>query len=240
MSIGVSMREFVRHSLHVAGILEPLRRLRSGTVRKGTGDTLEERFSHIYRTGVWQSTPDAPSSGAGSHPEVANRLGRELPALVTKLGISHFLDIGCGDFSWMRNVELGCRYTGADIVPSVIERNSQQFGRPDRQFLLLNATVDTLPSADLALCREVLFHLSFADARALLRNVRRSGITWLLATTDDVTQFNADIESGDFRVLNLSVAPFRFPVPKFRLEDDGLMPGRSVGVWRVDSLPPLA
>lgn len=240
MSISVTLREFVRHSLHVTGMLDPLRRLRSGTVRKGTGDTLEERFSHIYRTGVWQSTPDAPSSGAGSHPAVAGRLGRELPALVNKLGVSHFLDIGCGDFSWMRDVELGCRYTGADIVPSVIERNTEQFGRPDRQFLTLNATVDPLPGADMALCREVLFHLSFADARALLENVRRSGIKWFLATTDNVTRFNADIESGDFRVLNLSVAPFRFPEPELRLGDDVLVPGRSVAVWRVDRLPPLA
>ncbi len=236
LSVDVTLREFVRHSLHRLGVLEPLRRLRSGTVRRGLGQSLEERFSHIYKEGVWQTSPDAPLSGAGSHPSVAGRLGSQLPDLVRELGIREFLDVGCGDFSWMRDVELGCNYTGIDIVPDVIARNAAEHGRPDRQFRALNAVSEMLPAADMVLCREVLFHLSFQDARALLANVRRSGARWLLATTDSVTRFNADIDSGDFRVLNLTRAPFNFPAPLRWLADDALVPDRRVGVWDVQAL----
>ena len=236
MAMRVTLREFVRHSLHRAGILEPLRKMRSGVVHKGEGESLADRFQYIYDQGIWQTTPDAPLSGAGSHPSVAARLGAQLPELIKEFGVKEFLDIGCGDFSWMQNVELGCNYTGIDIVPSVIARNSELFGRPGRRFLTLDAVSQPVPTADMLLCREVLFHLSFADARALLSNACQSGAKWLLATTDTATRFNADIESGDFRVLNLSVAPFHFPPPVRRLADDGLVAGRTVGLWSIPDL----
>ncbi|MBS3960981.1 MAG: class I SAM-dependent methyltransferase [Sandarakinorhabdus sp.] len=238
MALRTTLRETARHCLHRLGVLEPLRVLRHGTVRRGVGETLQDRFTHIYDAGIWKTAPTDPLSGAGSHPDIARRLGARLPALVRDLGAGHFLDVGCGDFGWMKDVELGCAYTGVDIVPHVVAQNAERFGREDRRFLLLNAVEDPLPAADIVLCREVLFHLSFADARALLRNVCRSGAGWLLATTDSVTRFNADIESGDFRILNLAAAPFGFPEPLQRLADDGLVDGRTVGVWSIASLPP--
>jgi hypothetical protein len=181
--------------------------------------------------------PDTPLSGAGSDPAIAGRLGAQLPALVQEMGVERFLDVGCGDFVWMRDVDLGCQYIGVDIVPEVVARNLAEHGRPDRSFLAMNAVSHEVPAADMVLCREILFHLSFDDARALLANIACSGAKWLLATTDSATGFNADIDSGDFRLLNLSVAPFRFPEPKLRLDDNALMGGRSVGVWQVADLP---
>lgn len=237
MRTDVTLRELLRHSLYRTGILEPLRRLRSGKVKRGEGQSLEDRFSHIYAEGIWKAAPGDPLSGAGSNPEVAGRLGSLLPALVERLGVGTFLDVGCGDFSWMRNVDLGCEYIGIDIVPDVIARNMADHGRPDRRFLTLNAVSQKLPKADMVLCREVLFHLSFADARALIRNVAQSRAKWLLATTDDLTAFNADIESGDFRILNLSRSPFQFDKPMEVLKDDGLVASRRMGVWEVNRLP---
>lgn len=233
----VTLREFVRHVTHKAGVLEPLRQVRSGQVKRGEGATLEERFAYIYDKGVWQSMPDVPLSGAGSHPAVAGRLGSQLPELVRELAVGTFLDVGCGDFSWMRDVNLGCRYVGVDIVPVVIARNTADHGNANRSFAVLNAVAEPLPPSDMVLCREVLFHLSFADAKAVIRNVVRSGARWLLLTSDDVTAFNAEIESGDFRVLNLQKPPFSLPAPIRELKDDGLVPGRRVGVWDTRTLP---
>ncbi|MFN7398570.1 MAG: class I SAM-dependent methyltransferase, partial [Sandaracinobacter sp.] len=183
----MTLREFVRHVMHRAGVLDALRQLRSGPVKRGEGATLEERFTYIYDKGVWQSMPDAPLSGAGSHPAVAGRLGLQLPEVVRELGVHTFLDVGCGDFSWMRDVDLGCQYIGVDIVADVIARNSAEHGNANRSFAVLNAVAETLPHSDMVLCREVLFHLSFADAKSVIRNVVRSGARWLLLTSDDVT-----------------------------------------------------
>ena len=74
-----------------------------------------------------------------------------------------------------------------------------------------------------ALCREILFHLSFADGLYLLRNLARKERRYLIATTDRATFFNADIRSGDFRILNLTKKPFLFPQPDFAIDDAGVM-----------------
>ena len=149
MQLFVTMREFARHVMHRAGVLEPLRQLRSGSVKRGEGASLEERFTYIYENGIWQSRPGAPLSGAGSHPAVAGRLGSQLPALVRTLDVHTFLDVGCGDFSWMRNVNLGCSYVGVDIVADVIARNTAGYGNADRTFAVLNAVAETLPQSDM-------------------------------------------------------------------------------------------
>jgi hypothetical protein len=83
----------------------------------------------------------------------------------------------------------------------------------------------------------VLFHLSLADGYSLIRNLARKPRRYLLATTDDVTMFNADVRTGDFRFLNLRKAPFNFPAPDHTIADDWLLKGRQLAVWRFDRLP---
>jgi len=119
----------------------------------------------------------------------------------------------------------------------VIKENNRLYANEKRRFLCLNAVNDELPDADVVLCREILFHLSFADALALLKNVKRPNVQYLIATTDSATLFNADVRSGDFRVLNLRKAPFRLPAPQFVIDDSVSWPGRTMGVWRRDCIP---
>ena len=47
-----------------------------------------------------------------------------------------------------------------------------------------------------------------------------------------MTLFNSDIQSGDFRLLNLERAPFRLPPPQRLISDDLVVAGRRLGVWR--------
>lgn len=197
--------------------------------------SLRERFGSIYRDGLWQlGDAGVPLSGNGSSVTAATNVASQLPDLLQLLGCTSLLDVGCGDMTWMRSVDLP-GYIGIDVVPAVIAANERDF--PGRRFHCLNATTDPLPRADAALCREVLFHLSFADALALVRNLRRSGVRWLIATTDSGTLFNSDIASADFRVLNLSRAPFRFPEPTACIADDAIAYGRTVAAWRISDLP---
>jgi hypothetical protein len=136
----------------------------------------------------------------------------------------------------MKDIDLPCHYVGIDIVRSLIAANQASFASPARTFHFLDATVDQLPLADTILCREVMFHLSFEDIRRLLENCRRSGAQFVIATTDESVRFNADILSGDFRLLNLRESPFRFPDPIVAMPDDRVSRNRILGVWKLSDL----
>lgn len=221
-----SLKEVARHTLHKVGLRRPKGHLQLAA--RG------ERFADIYDKGVWQlGEAEQPLSGHGSSIAVTAAIRRNLPDLLKALGTETLLDIGCGDLTWIQTLGLE-HYIGVDIVPSVIEANRNLL--PDREFHCLDAVVDDLPEADTVLCREILFHLSFSDIRALIANLARKERRWLIATTDLATLFNSDISTGDFRLLNLRRAPFRFPEPVMSIDDDGLMPGRTLSVWSIESL----
>lgn len=58
------------------------------------------------------------------------------------------LDAPCGDFNWMRFVDLGkTHYIGCDIVPEVIETNGMRYA--DREFHALDLAAEPLPNVDL-------------------------------------------------------------------------------------------
>lgn len=194
-----------------------------------------DRFAAIYATGVWQNgMADQPLSGRGSSLEATSPLRTSLQTTLDGLGSRTLLDIGCGDLTWIRELRLRQDYIGIDIVPEVIEQNRVKM--PAAEFHCLDATVDELPAADTVLCREVLFHLSFSDGRRLIENITRKPRKWLICTTDSETLVNADIESGDFRMLNLRKAPYRFGEPAADIADDGLVEGRILGVWDISGL----
>ena len=53
------------------------------------------------------------------------------------------LDIPCGDFRWMRNVDLSnTDYMGADIVNDLIQHNVEKYGREHVRFQKLNLIKD--------------------------------------------------------------------------------------------------
>lgn len=196
-----------------------------------------DRFAAIYDQGVWRhDDPAVPGSGRGSTLTATETVRDTLPGLIAAHKLASVLDLGCGDFTWMQTVELGADYCGVDIVPSVVAANQARFARPDRRFLLADGVTDPLPDADLVLCREVLFHLSLGDGQTLIRNILSKPRRYLLMTSDRGTAFNADIETGDFRLINLAKAPYRFPEPILTIPDDSVAPGRFLGLWDVRDL----
>jgi SAM-dependent methyltransferase len=199
---------------------------------------VRSRFEAIYERGIWQlGRDDLPTSGDGSTLNATARLRASLPSLLDRIDAKILLDVGCGDFTWMRETFLSQNYVGIDIVRSVIEKN-QSFASATRAFICLDALEDDLPDADTVLCREVLFHLSLADGKRALANILRRRRQWLIVTTDTDTMFNADIRTGDYRRLNLRCAPFRFPNPDYVLDDSTVTVGRQIGVWRAGRIDP--
>jgi hypothetical protein len=232
----------LKNSLRASQLAWVFRSVRSYVrMARGRSRSHEETFGHIVLTGAWG---DAESlSGVGSNLEQTRALRAALPGLLRDLGVRSLLDLPCGDFHWMRTVDLGVeRYVGGDLVPELVARNQELYGAPGREFVRLDLLRGPLPAADAVFCRDCLVHLSHAQVADALRNVRASGATYLLTTTYPAQPRNRNIATGEWRPLNLQLAPFGFP-PPLRLvneestESGGLYPDKSIGVWRVSDLP---
>jgi hypothetical protein len=94
------------------------------------------------------------------------------------------------------------------------------------------------------LCRDGLVHLGYAQIFRAFANLRRSGCTYLLATTFLELDANAEIDTGDWRPLSLCLPPFALPEPLEVIvedwtADDGAYADKALGLWRVADLPEL-
>jgi hypothetical protein len=197
-------------------------------------------FRHAYATNHWGGA-ESPSGPGASFDQTA-AIRRKLPELCHRLGVRTLLDLPCGDCSWMSNIDLGpVRYIGADLIPELIEETARRHARPGREFQVLDLLSSPLPDADLVLCRDCLVHLSFADIVRAIANLRRSRITYLLTTTFTEQRDNEDIRTGDWRPLNLEIAPFNWSRPEHILNEEcteanGVFADKSLGLWRLDTL----
>jgi len=196
-----------------------------------------EAFRHVIETNLW-GDPESVS-GSGSSLDQTQRLRQELPALFQRIGVRSILDLPCGDGHWMARVDLaGISYTGADLLPELIDANR---ARGAAHFEVLDLTVSPLPTADLLLCRDCLVHFSFADVARAVANIARSPITWFLTTTFPAEATNRDIMTGDWRPINLERPPFNLPPPAQLLsegctEGKGQFGDKSLGLWAVKDL----
>jgi len=194
-------------------------------------------FTKIFHSNAWGSAESV--SGPGSTRARGDSFSGDIVDLVQSLGVRTLLDAPCGDFNWMDRVaDRVERYTGVDIVEELIARNKRLHAGERRTFLCRDFTRDLLPHADLILCRDGLVHLSFADIRAALRNFRRSGARWLLATTFIAHEHNDDIRTGGWRMLNLERLPFHLPPPATLIDErrpmpDGSDSGKRLGLWEL-------
>jgi hypothetical protein len=154
--------------------------------------------------------------------------------------VASLLDAPCGEAGWINQTNLGTRYVGVDIVPSLIERLRARAaaGELPGEYHLADITGDTLPRCDAILCRDCLVHLSFANIERAVANFKRSGAAWLIATTFPEWQTNADCEDGDWRALNFELIPFHWGSPVELLNENCTEAGggwrdKSLGVWRL-------
>jgi len=200
-------------------------------------------FTQIYQEGAWRGKESV--SGPGSDLEQTRVVIEALPQLLEELSIESMLDIPCGDWNWMRTLDLrGIRYIGGDIVPELVDEVRARHAGPGREFRHLDLIRDPLPEVDLVFCRDCLVHLSHADVRAALQNVVRSRSKYLLTTTFASRAENKDIPTGRWRPLNLERAPFGFPRPQRVInegcsERNGALDDKALALWRVADLKRL-
>jgi hypothetical protein len=200
----------------------------------------EDVFTSYFTDNTWGGRESV--SGQGSDAEQTRIIVRELGILLRELDIRTMLDVPCGDFHWMKDVDLGVTsYIGADIVADLIGRNEMRYGSERVRFEKRNLLVDGLPKVDMIFCRDCLVHFSYGDVLRALRNICDSGSTYLLTTSFPGRSRNQDIVTGQWRPLNLQVAPISLPAPVRVMdegctENDGAFRDKALCLWRVDDL----
>ncbi len=202
---------------------------------------LQEVFTTIFEKRRFGGKESASGSGSDLGPTKIIR--QEIPKLLRELGIKTMLDAACGDFHWMKEVELPVeQYIGVDIVDAVIDNNQVLYHSPGRRvFVRRDITKDTLPRADLILRRDCLVHLPLHLAKAAVQEFVASRSAYLLTTTFTNGTANTDVVAGAWRTLNLELPPFNFPKP-LRLicegyhGDGGRFADKSLALWELASL----
>ena len=205
-------------------------------------DDVEQIFNIIYKRNYWKGKKSI--SGTGSDETQTKIVRQELNKLLQGKDISSILDLPCGDFYWMRKVNLKrLNYIGGDIVEEIVKSNNRKFANSGIKFLKINLIKDDLPSVDLIFCRDCLVHFSFEDIFSALENISLSGSKYLLTTTFSERDKNDDILTGHWRPLNLQKPPFNFPVPLTIFNEGctevGNFTDKSMGLWKIDDLKKL-
>lgn len=193
---------------------------------------MREVFEEIYKTNYWNNSESV--SGHGSDMEATEVIRRELPKLVERLTITNILDIPCGDFYWFKEMKLDVVYIGGDIVQELVDIDRKRY--PGVDFRVLDATKDKLPEVDLILCRDMLGHFSNFDVKKALNNFRASGSKYLLATTFPDREEHINIETGQWRPINLA-SFYSLSDPILVINEGCKIKGfedKSLGLWELD------
>lgn len=157
----------------------------------------KEVFTEIYRTKKW-----GDGSGGGSVPATAkpyvdfvSQYLRELQLDKPDWALRWVLDLGTGDGVVAGMIDLGRWNMYCEDVVSGFD-----------------ALTHELPQADLVLCKEVLQHLSNEQVQLLLdRTAHYKRRLFTNSNFTDGKPVNCDIDTGDFRAVDLSLPPFNQP-----------------------------
>lgn len=192
---------------------------------------LRDAFTWAYDEFYWKN-PES-RSGPGSTLDYTKSLRALLPGVLRGLGVRTMLDAPCGDFHWMKEVDLsGIQYIGGDIVEKMVFELRDRY--PAHEFSVVDITKDKLPQVDLWLCRDVLIHLSNHDILKILYNFLRSGSRLLATSHFPYNHLNGDVQSGPraFHEVNLCHPPFGLAQPLITLPDSiPGYPARWLGIW---------
>jgi|TARA_B110000483_G_C18084831_1_gene499556 2-polyprenyl-3-methyl-5-hydroxy-6-metoxy-1,4-benzoquinol methylase len=198
-----------------------------------------DKFNFIYKSNYWKSNIEGSRSGRGSDLDSTLEIRRDLKEFISEYDIKSILDIPCGDFYWMRSINLEkINYYGADIVEELIESNKKNFNKQNIKFDVKDIVNDDLPTVDLIFSRDCYVHLSDKEITQSLQNVINSkskffATTIFLENFDNKTSNFAD----NWRPLNITKHPFNVKDPEIILNDSNLsQSNKRIGIWRIDTL----
>jgi hypothetical protein len=194
-------------------------------IRKWADDQIE----------VMETEAGGSPNGPGSSLSLTQDLRTELPKLWARHNIHSVLDVACGDWNWMRYVDLsGLRnYFGWDIDPELVTRCVARYGEmltpdgykdsgggwpqhyPNAYFEVRNVAESNFPNVDCILARDILIHFPNDYISAILDRMQRGHAKYLLASNfpEDTNDFVYDptryVWAGYMEhPVNLELPPF--------------------------------
>jgi hypothetical protein len=192
---------------------------------------IREWAQEAERMPLVPTRPGGSWDGPGASLDCTEHLRHALPEMLEKLDVLTMLDVACGDWNWMRLVDLAqIEYTGWDVDPGRIERcqwrvTHGDFGsleRPNAQFEVMNMlTVPEIGYYDLILCRDFLGHLTNDYISTVLLKFTTSSTPWLLATTYPHATNDFVYDPNQFAWLGYMERPVNLEAPPFSLEKVG-------------------
>ena len=85
-------------------------------------------FNDIYSNNSWRSNES--KSGTGSDLINTKKIIKDLSFLIEEYRIRSILDLACGDFTWMKKINLeNVNYIGVDIVSDLIRLNTNNYSK---------------------------------------------------------------------------------------------------------------
>ena len=164
-------------------------------------------------------------NGPGASLALTVGLREELPKLWARHDIHSVLDVACGDWNWMRHVDLSgiTNYFGWDVDEEMIDRCTahavrlaQETGeQPHTWFEVRNIADTDFPDVDCILAREILIHFPNDYIAAIIDRMHDGGARYLLTdnfptTTNDFIYDPAKYTWMGYmeRPVNLDAEPF--------------------------------
>ena len=195
----------------------------------------EDIFRAIHDHHRWGDAQNV--SGSGSTLEATANVRRYLARLFEQLDVKLMVDAACGDFQWMKELRpILPDYIGGDIVDSLILRNNEMFGSDHIRFKKMDVVQDPLPPADLVLARDLFVHLREEEIVRAIRNIKASGVKWLLVTTfPDWNRPRTTMQTGQWMPTNLEIWHYGLGEP-VHIFNEGMAPPwqhKSLGLWQL-------
>jgi SAM-dependent methyltransferase len=209
-------------------------------------------FSNIYVDRKWGSSS---RSGPGSEPHCTRKYRRLISRVLKDLRIRSVVDLGCGDWSFSRDIDwTGVAYTGVDVVPELIGNLNNAHGKDGVRFICTDLTRAEPPEADLVIIKDVLQHLPNHSVLEFLAKLRR--FHYALMTNDCQRRYrtgwrnlwrprvidcpNIDTTLGGWRLLRLRERPFQLPAKelmRFDVRHGTVVDTKEVLLWTRNGAP---
>lgn len=220
----------------------------------------QDIFTKIYKDRIWgNGSPDSPSSGDGSLPEMSLPYLLFVQKVIQDHDIKSVCDFGHGDWTMWRDYKFeNVSYLGIDIAEGLSERVGAIYENPTRKFRHSSELTKGFPAADLFISKEVFQHLSNPDVKAVLDQLTsfkylilcnghyssslfferlkfrlqiRNRLRRILHQGNPFYRVkppknNSEINSGDFRGIDLEQSPFSEFLTQHKLVTRFDFPGR--------------
>ena len=185
-------------------------------------------FYFIYKSNHWRDyqkpLENESISGLGSDFKITKNLINELDIFIKKNSIKSILDVGCGDFNWIkyliknnRNLE----YLGLEIVNKIVEKNNEIYSNSKINFICIDVLTKNLPkNYDLLIIRDFFIHIKNEDISSMLKKIKFSNCKFFAINNFPNVKKNVDVNGyGHHRMVNIEIKPFDLNNTFYKIDD---------------------